>query len=683
MAKNRKNIVIKNSKSKEHSVQLFAPIYKNVFLFGFCIVYTFSIYFYSTLHNQFTNWDDSVNVTANTDIRTFHGQGIGKSLPTWFTISREDGMYSPLTRLSFFVQYEESELNPVAYHLANLALHLLNTALVFGFVVLLTNQRWVAFITALLFGIHPMHVESVAWVTGRIDVLYTLFYMAGLCMYVLYAKSSRWHFYILSFIAFLLALLSKASAVTLPVVFFAIDYFLQRKVTYKTVLEKLPFLVLSLAFGLLAVYAQKALVLEAVNIHYSLIDKILFICYALLMYVCRFFVPVNLSCFYKYPLKLQSHTFFDLFLYPPVYYIAPVALVIVALLINKKKRPGKDMLFGLSFFFINIALLLPGFASRKTIIADRYTYVSYIGLFFISAFLLNNLWGIKSAKFQFSKRISQVVLIMYLLWCGYLTFERSNVWQDSITLWTDAIRVDADCSVAYNNRGLAYADSGELLPAIDDYTRAISLDHHYSEAYNNLGVAYINEGRSDLAVDNYKTLVRLNPKFAQAYNNQGNAYLNINQRDLAIADYSKAISLNPNYAIAYKNRGGAYLNKSILDSAISDYSAAIRLNPKYVEVYYNRGLAYARQGKFDQTIADCTMAIKLNPQYAEAFNNRGTAYWSVGKLDLALNDYTSAIARNQQFADAYFNRGVIEQKSNPAQAELDIQKAKEIRSSMR
>jgi len=321
------------------------------------ILITTSIYFKS-LNNQLTTWDDKNYVTENKDIRSLHGDSISYTIKKTFS-SYVMGNYHPLTMLSYCMEYAKYQLKPKPYHVTNLIIHLLNTLLVFAFIWLLTQQQWVAFITALLFAIHPMHVESVAWVAERKDVLYSFFYLSALCTYLIYLKKekTKWIWYVYIFLLFFLGLLSKAMTVTLPIILFAIDYFLGRKFTVKVILEKSPFLLLSFIFGYIAIEAQKSANAIADISNYNFFDRLLFTCYGLITYLWKIVAPVNLSCFYDYPVKLNG-------MYPLIFYIAPVIVLLLALLIYKSIRSGKDVLFGAGFFssplywFYNYCLLV-------------------------------------------------------------------------------------------------------------------------------------------------------------------------------------------------------------------------------------------------------------------------------------------------------------------------------------
>ncbi len=357
----------KGAKSKPVK-SISSPKSYHKWLLPFVIVVT-SVMFYSSLTNGFTNWDDNINVTDNSELKSFKGDSLAPTIKNIFEIREGLVMYAPLVKLSYLAQYVQSRLNPLPYHLFNLLLHLFNTALVFGFVWLLCRQHWVAFITALLFAIHPMHVESVAWITGRIDLLYSFFFMGALCGYLLYLEGGKWkqHFYVITIALFVLSLLCKAAAVTLPVVFLLIEYFKGRKFTAKTVLTTAPFFVLSLIFGYIAIYAQRGCVVLVDLTQYSFFDRILLSFYALTEYLWKLVLPINLACIYDYPLKQESKFLPGKPMFSLVLYATPLIIIALAFLVYRSIRFGKDVMFGFSFFLISIVLVLPGFVLRYAI----------------------------------------------------------------------------------------------------------------------------------------------------------------------------------------------------------------------------------------------------------------------------------------------------------------------------
>ncbi len=237
--------------------------------------------------------------------------------------------------------------------------------------------------------------------------------------------------------------------------------------------------------------------------------------------------------------------------------------------------------------------------------------------------------------------------------------EKRKWYDKSVGHYTEALAQKPDMSEAYNNRGIAYNEKGELDNAIADYTTAIELKPDDADAYNNRGVAYGERGDVDNAIQDYNTAIALNSQLADAYNNRGNAYSTKGDFDNAIKDFDTAIALNLNYAEAYNNRGIAYDKKGDFDNALKDFNTAIALNPQFADAYNNRGNAYSTKGDFDTAIQDFNTAIALNPDHAKAYNNRGVAYGIKGDFDTAIADYTTAIALNPNYAHAYCNRGKV------------------------
>lgn len=522
----------KKSPHKNQQSKTIAKVSYNKLLLLGLIVITIIIYFKS-LNNQLTTWDDKNYITENKDIRTLHGDSVNYTIKKTFS-SYVMGNYHPLTMLSYCMEYAKYKLNPKPYHVTNLVIHLFNTLLVFAFIWLLTKQQWVAFITSLLFAIHPMHVESVAWVSERKDVLYTFFYLSALCVYLIYLnkEKTKWIWYLGMFILFILGLLSKAMTVSLPIAFFAIDFFLGRKINWKVALEKLPFIIFSLIFGFIAIEAQKAI--HAIgDANYNFLDRILFSSYGLIMYLWKIVAPVNLSCFYDYPIKEDG-------MYPFIFYVAPLILFTIAFLIYKSLRFGKDIAFGFGFFLITIVLVLQILPVGAAIIADRYTYLPYIGIFFVLARWINSVIEDPSKKAKALKLpMIAGITIFSILFC-YLTVQRCKIWHDSIVLWNDVIEKFDNIPKAFNGRGDAYTIAKQYDKAITDLNRAIQLKSDYYEAYYNRGLAYYYLGKHEESIKDYTSAIKYNPELAVAYYNRAGTYFTIQKFSLALEDALKA-----------------------------------------------------------------------------------------------------------------------------------------------
>ncbi len=610
----------------------------NKILLPFLILITFAIYFKS-LNNRFTIWDDDGYVTENPDIRTLHGDSIKHTLSKTFK-TYVVGNYHPLTMLTYCLEYQKFKLDPKPYHLSNLLLHLLNTLLVFGFIWLITKQKWTAFITSLLFAIHPMHVESVAWIAERKDVLYSFFYLTALCTYIFYLKkdAGKWFLYTLTFLFFVLAVLSKAMAVTIPIAFFAVDYFLDRKFSLKTILEKLPFIILSMFVGYIAIDAQKVSNALEGMIYYGFFDRVLFVCYGMIMYLWKLLLPFNLSCFYSYPVKENGW-------YPILFYIAPLILLGLLFLIYRSKQYGKDILFGFAFFFITIVLVLQILPVGGALMADRYTYLPYIGLFFIFARWINKLIENKA-------KISPLIIVLLIVLAtlfSFQSFQRTKVWHDSISLWTDAIQKNDIEDMLYKSRGVAYTKEKQYDKAIEDFNRAIALRPKNPDVFYDKGFAYNEKGNFQEAIKDYSASIHYldlinNPlesnryqlKYEKAYNNRGTAYGYIGELNNAIDDFTSAIKKDSTFADAYNNRGMAYRSLKKHKEAINDFTRAIHFSPSYSSAYCNLGIVYKSLRRYTEAIENFNSAILIDPKFSVAYYHRGFAHYYLGKYEIIL-----------------------------------------------
>jgi lipoprotein NlpI len=587
-------------------------INKRAFLLIAILIITF-IAFIPSLSNQFIKtWDDNVYVTENPMITHIDPE----SIKGFFT-TQKNGTYVPLPLLTWAVEFKLFGLNPFPYHLNNLLLHLICTLLVFYFFRLLRLPAIYSALGALLFGIHPMHVESVAWVTERKDLLFCLFYLASLITYMKFilSKNRKLRFFLLTLLLFVFSLFSKIQAVSLPLSLFLLDYWFGRPWKWNLIYEKIPFFVFSLLFGLGGYFILQNL--GGIDIHdpFNLIERILIGLYSLSAYIVKLIMPLKLSCHYPYPVVPGE-------ILPVLFYLSPVFLLCLAVLIFLTVRKTKTVVFGALFFLVNVMFLLQFMRAGEAFQADRFSYVSYIGLFFILS------WT--AYKFASRNRSSRMVItglsIFVIIFFFINTFARCKDWKDSITLWSDVISKYDNAPIAYDNRGVAYGELGQWDKTITDFSRAIEIDPKYAKAWYDRGVAYGNLGQWDMALDDLSNAIGIDPKFTDAYSNRGNAYSYIGQSDKAIADFSIAILIDPQNAVAYYDRGNAHSNLGHWNEAIADYSRAIQIDPKYSLAYTNRGAVYGNLGKFDEAIADFSKAIEIDPDNAKAYSNRDLAY---------------------------------------------------------
>ncbi len=521
-------------------------------LFG-VIVLTFIIYI-PALKNFLTGWDDKDYIIINKLIHNFNFETVKNifSLKSGFIM----GNYHPITILSYAIEYHYAKINPSLYHVTNVIIHLLNILMVFLFIKLLTRNNYlVAFITSLLFAIHPMHVESVAWVAEQKDLLYTFFELAALCAYILYINKNekKWIYYFLCLILFIASILSKGMAVAMAALLPLIDYYLGRKFTDKKIwIEKIPFFVIAIFFGLIATKAQQASS-ALVFTNYSFYDRVLFAGYGIITYLWKCILPVELSCFYGYPGKGTYGW----------YIIYVVASLGIAWLVYRSSKRTKEIMFGVLFFLFSVALVLQVIPVGAAVIAERYTYVAYIGLFFLIGQGIS--YVLKNRK-KLSIFVNSIIVIFVIaLTIG--TFNRCKVWKDTLSIWNDALGKDPDCIKGLNGRGDAYNEKRQYDLAIKDLDKALQLKVDYTDAYYNRGISYYYLGKSSLESGQKEQAVK---------------YI-----EQSINDNTSALKYSPNLSLAYFNRSGDYFTLGNYNAALADVLRSKELgmdvDPEYIK----------------------------------------------------------------------------------------------------
>ena len=398
---------------------------KPLFLAIVILALTFVVFLPVFSSDFLSTWDDSDYITNNLMIRAinFH------TLKAMFS-SQIGGTYVPLPLLSYAIEYKLFGLSSTAFHFTNLLIHLFCTLFVFEIFRRLGIKPLYAALGALLFGIHPMGVESVAWVTERKDLLYTFFYLASIIAYLNYLKKDTRKLINLgvSWSLFLLALLSKIQAVSLPLVLLAIDFYMRRPVRLKLLVEKVPFFILSLGFGIAGIFILKNMGALKINEMYTLQERLFFGSYAFNAYLIKFAAPFGLSALYPYPIKTGESL-------PVIYYLSPLLIGVLAFVTWKSYQKGRSIVFGVLFFTLSVFFLLQSFGAGQGFMADRYTKVPYVGLIFIVVFQAQHYLE----KHHTRKAMVFPVLAVILVGFMFLSYHRAGVWKNGDTLWTDVI----------------------------------------------------------------------------------------------------------------------------------------------------------------------------------------------------------------------------------------------------
>jgi len=593
---------------------------KQNFYILFLIIITL-ILFSNALNNGFTNWDDTDYVTENTFIKDLSINGIQNIFTAIVSFH-----YHPLTLLSLAVDYHFWGMNPKGFILGNIIFHILNTVLVFLIFIRFTKKTEMALIIALLFAIHPMRVESVVWISERKDVLYAFFYLLALFTYLKYITTNYLKkYYWLTLLFALLSLLAKAMAVSLPIVLLLFDYYYNRK-NYKTlIIEKIPFFLISLLIGIIAIFAQSAAPQNA----YPIIDKIFLITYATTFYFVKFFIPIHQSPLVEFPVKIGE-------LLPFKFYISFLIIPLFGFLIYKLKSIRKEIIFSLLFFISTMLIILIKFPIGPAYLAERYTYIPYIGMAFIIAVLY-----IKLSK-KYSKNIVTGVVVIWFIFLGIKTHFQNTIWRSSETLWSNIIENNPHSEIAYNNRGLAEDKLGNVAGAINDFNNVININPQNAMAYYNRGISKKELGDYEGAITDYTRTINIDPKYEGVYYYRGNAKGLTGDFKGAIADYNKAIENDPKSEKAITGRGTAKIQLGDLTGAIEDFNYALKVNPNYTNAYNCRGIAHSIMKNFDLALRDINSAIAIDKDYADAYLTKGNIYIDMNNTSEACIQFETA-----------------------------------------
>jgi len=611
--------------------------------------------YHNTLHNQFTNWDDDRFITNNTYLHNLSSENLKMIL--FHDITND--YYNPITMLSYAINYHFSELNPSAYYFTNIVFHILNTSLVFLLTIMLLNAMEkagygkigntdiLAVLCALLFGIHPMHVESVSWAAERKDVLYAFFYFLGLISYLNYIrhKEIKWLFGV--GLCFVLSLLSKPMAVVFPFSLFAIDVLLKRdlQVTKSNLLkEKLIFLLISLGSGIWTIYLQKAAGAISSEHQYNFLQKILFASYGFTMYSVKALIPFNLSSFYPYPPIFGSQVTL-----PVIFYIAPVlAIIIIVLPLYLAYRSGKDnfrvVLSGMTFYVFNLIFVLQIISSGPNIMADRYSYIPYFGIFFSLVYFVHKAF----IKYPTYKIHLRVLLTSFTCLLAFLCYSRTLVWRNSETLWKDVIKkYPNESDTPYNNLGIFYYGNGDMENAYTNFKTAIDLHSNDPNIYRNMAVMCFIKKQYKESSAYFTQTLQLDSTNADTYIDLGISYSALGNYQLALKQYAKAYRLAPNSELLLSNRAYTYLNANMFDNAIADYTHALRIDPNKPSYYLYRGQAKFNKGVVDSALVDFMHTLTLAPQ-----NDTCLFYVSISYR--RINDFKDALSYAQRAQQAGF-----------------------------
>jgi Flp pilus assembly protein TadD len=527
--------------------------------------------------------------------------------------STVQGYYQPLTMLSLMADYAlggRSD-NFTPFHRTSLVLHTVNTVLVIVLLYLLFGRFLIAAGAGLLFGLHPMTVEPICWVGDRKDLLVFFFALWCLIFYVQFTRSRSWGFYSGCIIMYLLALMSKPTATSLPVLMLLLDYWPLKRLNKRSVLEKLPIFVLAGIFAVITYISQSRAAGIIPPAERGIWHIPLTICHNIIFYLYKILWPANLSSFYAYPRHFGFSSAMVL--------AGVVGTCVLIPLLVLSLRWTRALLTGWLFFFVAIFPTMGVIGFTVVIAADRYAYLPSIGLLMLLAWFL----GLFCSRGKVAARSIAVVTIVLVIAAAESIATRRYLvhWRDTVSVFEHMLTLAPDEAPIHTQLGIALGAQGRLDEAIGHYYRSLELQPDGFITYYNLGYALYLRGDIDGAALNFANALRIKPDYARAHNGLGIALLKAGKPDQAVAHFTEAVRIKPEFPDARKNLADVLLQQGRLEQAAEEYCRVLYLLPDNPEVLNQLGIVFDRQGKLDQAVAQFTRALRIKPDLVDALNN--------------------------------------------------------------
>jgi tetratricopeptide (TPR) repeat protein len=636
--------------------------------------------------HDFVSFDDNEYIYENPRVKS--GVTLGNVI--WAFTAFHSNNWHPLTWISHMMDCQLFGLNPGPHHLINLFFHIANSLLLFLVFKQMTGHAWKSGCLAALFALHPLHVESVAWISERKDVLSAFFWMLTTGCYIRYVRRPGLARYALALSCFILGLLSKPMLVTLPFTLFLLDYWplnrLQclalsvrqnKKQLVRLIVEKIPLLLLVPISCFLTFYAQKhGGVVKSIDV-FPLQVRIANAVVSYISYIGKMIFPVKLAFLYPH------HGM------PPWWKILGAFLLIITLsfLAVKTIKKHPYILVGWLWYLGTLIPVIGIVQVGMQAMADRYTYIPSIGLLIIAVWGIPEVFANRRNKRIWTALSAVTAISIYagVAWkqVGYwknsismlehtlAVTSRNHVALDSLgverfkqgkldeamDLFLQADRIFPDNPYTHFNMGVALYVKGNTQEAVDQYLEAVRIEPNYFQAYSNLGAACFSLGKTEEAIKHYSKAITIKPDFIDAYINLGIAWDTLGKFENAIQHYTRALHYDPNNVNAHYHLAVDLEKVDRVDEAMSHYSETIRLRPDFFEAHYRLGVSLYKQGRMDEAMRRYSEVLRINPDFAEAHNNLGVILYRKGRVDEAIDRYLKALRLKPDYAEAYNNLG--------------------------
>jgi protein O-mannosyl-transferase len=671
--------------------------YRIVVAVSLCLAAAVILVYGKAKNFDFVGYDDELYVTQNQYVQ----KGISLEGIKWAFTTFRSANWHPLTWLSHMLDCELYGLNPTGHHWTSIELHIANTLLLFFILFKMTGTLWQSAFAAALFALHPLHVESVAWVSERKDVLSTFFGLLCIGAYCLYVKKSSVPYYMLAVSLLILGLMAKPMLVTLPFVLLLLDFWPLKRMQFqrnfipnsikpiekvirsncRIIIEKIPFFILVGGACIVTFFAQKSegavKALWALPMKYRIENAVV----SYVTYIFKAIWPHKLAVFYPHP----GNTL-------PWWQFAGGALLIIAVCYGGIKSAKKYpyILVGTLWYLGTLVPVIGLVQVGDQAMADRYTYIPLIGIFIIVSWGISDLFkligdqrlGVGSPVFAqrampgkqkseilsgatklFNKRrfrkiffgISALIILFALSWTSFLQL---NTWKNGITLFEHAVSVTKNNYQAYNNLGKAY-ESTDLDKALFHYKAALNINPNDAAALYNQGTIYEKKGRLDEAISHYSKALQVNPNYFEALNNLGLIFYDQGNYDRAVLYFKKAIKTKSKKSSARMNLANVLFLQSKPDEAVSQYQKILQTDPANADVHYNLACVLYSQNKINEAVSHYKKTLKIDPKYSKAYYNLGNILLGRGKIKKAVAYFSKAIQFKPDYVQVYNKLGMI------------------------
>jgi Flp pilus assembly protein TadD len=631
---------------------------KSVVVIGLLLVAAVLAIYWQVHTFEFINLDDPAYVTENRNVQ----KGLSKESIIWAFTSFHAGYWIPVTWLSLMLDFELYGLNPGGYHLTNVFLHLLNGFLLFLVLQRMTRAAWQSGMVAALFLLHPLHVESVAWITERKDVLSTLFWLLSILAYARYVERPLLARYMLVCVIFALGLMAKPMLVTLPFLLLLLDYWPLRRfqaepshgadlqaasgsgltreksVILRLLVEKLPLFMLATAASVVTIYSQQSWNAVKTTDLFPLASRFANALVSYVSYIGKMFWPANLAVLYPHPVSSI-----------PSWQIVAAALLLICISVAVIRAAHRYpyLLVGWFWYLGTLVPVIGLVQAGDQAMADRFTYVPLIGLFIAISWGVHDLAAIWPRRRYFFALLT-TILMLALMIC---THQQLRYWRTTSTVFLHTLDViDARFLGDFLKQGLFSLDE-----AIAHYSQPRTPKPDLAVAHNILGINLVQQGRVEEAISQFSQALEINPNFALAHNNLGALYARAGKLDEAVAHYRAALRIEPAHAKAQNNLGEVLQRQGELDEAVSCFSQALKTNPHYAEAHHNLGSVLAIQARLNEAIDHLEQALKIRPNYPEAHNSLGIALARQGNLHRAIDHFSEALRLKPDYDQARTN----------------------------